>query len=310
MPFNNGEIQAGNGYQVLQSPLSISKITNSNPGRMVVVGSANAGWQSGDRIYVPNAGGMRQLNGAYITITDFQTKGNSADQFTISNVVTVGGAPTVATLVSSDTTYYAAHSRGGTAQRQVPDINAALMAAADEYATGDPARQDKALQWVYNDLLNGCRLNSSAACVSPKYSTIADLKALYAEWESATKVFGKRTVLYEGAYDAVWWSSTSAQALGVDPVGCVGSSCYGGFDGKVNALRMGFKYSHYLYDAQAQLFTILKNSSNGVVPAYSVDIDNRQNVGSIWALVFGNINSKPFSVFHQFVNSNALSAPK
>jgi hypothetical protein len=246
---------------------------------------------------------MTALRNTWVTVADLGTNGNGPDQFTLSNIVDAN-----AKRVSSDTSALPAYAGGGTGARQTPRLNGALLAAADDHASNDVVRQRRALEWVYNDLQNGIRHNASDIAVPPAYSTISNFNELFTRWRDATAAFNKPTVMYEGAYDALFMAQNDGPKLGIDPVGCAGTNCYAGPEGKINSLITAFKNSDYGYLALIQMANMASTVIPDGEPAYSADISQGANVGNIWALVYGNLRTaftSPYKFLDAFKEFNS-----
>lgn len=107
---------------------------------------------------------------------------------------------------------------------------AALLTAADNYATAVPANMSSALAFVDNDIRAGTLSGSGTAGAE----TLLALTARYAVWNPLAVTYNKTVELYEGGHES-WYPSTSAcTTLGI-------STSYGGSTGKIAVLLDAYK---------------------------------------------------------------------
>ncbi len=115
---------------------------------------------------------------------------------------------------------------------------AGLLAAADDYASVDPARIASAFEFLDNDIRAGRLANGKAGG-----ETVLALKSganggqgIYPVWDRIAQQFGKSVECYEGGHESWYPSVQTCTKLGI-------SADYGGPSGKIAALLRGYKLS-------------------------------------------------------------------
>lgn len=110
-----------------------------------------------------------------------------------------------------------------------------LLAAADNYASGVPAKMASAMAFIDNDIRAGTLTNGKAGG-----ETLLALKAtangagIYPGWDAVAAKFGKPVECYEGGHES-WYPSTQAcTSMGI-------STAYGGPTGKIAMLLNAYK---------------------------------------------------------------------
>lgn len=112
-----------------------------------------------------------------------------------------------------------------------------LLAAADDYASGDPTRMASALAFLDKDIRAGKTNNGIAGA-----QTLLALNSgsrgvgVYPGWEAVAAAFNKVVECYEGGHESWYPSVQVCTALGI-------ASSYGGPTGKIAVLLNAYKFT-------------------------------------------------------------------
>ena len=300
-------------YITLKTPgISVTGITGA--GVVTATGIDAAGWKNTQRVGLgcvtkatscTNLGGMT-INQFWCSISQLDT--NGADTFVPTGCVNNAGTATV----SPD---YSDYTSGGTIQIVYPlsngctypsnyvgaGTNACIAQAADWAVDGNSGDATQAYQWVEADVENGERYTSSGGLTNGGVTISYFLSTNWAQMASTYGPTGLMTMLYEGGNQMSAPTAAVTAILGLDAVGCTGSSCY---YNKIAALITGWKYSPYAQKALNMLATGIQSTIDSRArPAISCDIG--AGGCSLWALYPGDIYSSPYAFATAFSNFNA-----
>lgn len=181
-----------------------------------------------------------------------------------------------------------------------------LYTAADNYASGDPARMVSALDFIDNDIRQGTGGNivSIAATLGFKKSNP------WPAWESAVAAYDAsrigagqlpiEVVAYEGGVEILAPSVGTLNSLGLN------GSLYGGGTGRINLLFVAFKNDPRFKQLCLDLF----GDFVGVTQVHSTTPAWFDFVGDIgqWSLYPGDLYSTPFQSFNAIVAFDAAKS--
>jgi hypothetical protein len=220
-------------------------------------------------VHLNSITGMSSLNGAWTTVAN-----KTDDTFELSATVNDSGVS-----ITSDTTSAGMFS-AGTCRRQVPGINDALVQAAADYASGDSASMEAALQWFTDDVQSGTRDNGSGSLLLGGGTIDKYEQTYFPDWhDDCLLPLNKKNLWYEGAYDGVTMLSTTAVKLGLTEETA----------DQITDLIVAWKQSPHATAAIQRLYRSFMAYSTSDGPGQSSDVEDSINVGFVWSLKYGTI---------------------
>lgn len=165
-----------------------------------------------------------------------------------------------------------------------------LLAAADNFATGNAVQISSAFAFLQNDISSGTLSNGQLGGETlQSLRTGANGIGIYPAWDVIARQFGKAVECYEGGHESWYPSVQACAAIGI-------STSYGGPTGKVANLLNAFKMTagfQTLVQAQLSDFMALQSSRTAawlIIPGVNQ-----------WGFSTGDVYAKKFASWNAAV---------
>lgn len=280
----------------LADPLSstVRTITDISNAATGVVTSAGHGYSNGDRVLL-TVTGMSELNLAWTTVSEV-----TADTFKLSNTFNYGGT----SAISANTSGYGTFS-AGTMTRLIPGNNTAVLAAADDLASGDPVRVASAMNYVSNDFLAGTRYDSNGVlqtwrASAANFTSSSAALLSWPNWRDAVSgpsAMNLPWIGYEGYPEFFYFTSAHMNQIGVDTA----------YANKLNALIANWKLSDQSRMVSNAFLQSSLNYEGNLYPAGLMDAFLGTYQGGITASISGTTLTVTATSFEIIVGSAIIT---